>query len=99
MGLLQKELEFWLASLPAIGAMKSTGIVRKVDELGRIVLPSELRKSLGIEVKDSLEIYTSGDSVILKKYLPACVFCGEANDIITFKGKNICKNCLRQVSK
>ena len=79
--------------------MKSTGIVRKVDELGRIVLPSELRKSLGIEVKDSLEIYTSGDSVILKKYLPSCVFCGEANDIITFKGKNICKNCLRQVSK
>lgn len=79
--------------------MKSTGIVRKVDELGRIVLPSELRKSLRIEVKDSLEIYTSGDSVILKKYLPACVFCGEANDIITFKGKNICKNCLRQVSK
>ena len=79
--------------------MKSTGIVRKVDELGRIVLPSELRKSLGIEVKYSLEIYTSGDSVILKKYLPACVFCGEANDIITFKGKNICKNCLRQVSK
>ena len=79
--------------------MKSTGIVRKVDELGSIVLPSELRKSLGIEVKDSLEIYTSGDSVILKKYLPACVFCGEANDIITFKGKNICKNCLRQVSK
>lgn len=79
--------------------MKSTGIVRKVDELGRIVLPSELRKSLGIEVNDSLEIYTSGDSVILKKYLPACVFCGEANDIITFKGKNICKNCLRQVSK
>lgn len=71
--------------------MKSTGIVRKVDELGRIVLPSELRKSLGIEVKDSLEIYTSGDSVILKKYLPACVFCGEANDIITFKGKIFAK--------
>lgn len=69
--------------------MKSTGIVRKVDELGRIVLPSELRKSLGIEVKDSLEIYTSGDSVILKKYLPACVFCGEANDIITFKGLSL----------
>ena len=79
--------------------LKQTGVTRKIDELGRIVLPSELRKSLGIEVKDSLEIYTSGDSVILKKYLPACVFCGEANDIITFKGKNICKNCLRQVSK
>ena len=79
--------------------MKSTGIVRKVDELGRIVLPSELRKSIGIDVKDSLEIYTSGDSVILKKYLPSCVFCGEANDITTFKNKNICKNCLRQISK
>lgn len=79
--------------------MKSTGIVRKVDELGRIVLPSELRKSLGIDVKDSLEIYTSGDSVILKKYLPSCVFCGEANDITIFKNKNICKNCLRQISK
>lgn len=79
--------------------MKSTGIVRKVDELGRIVLPSELRKSLGIDVKDSLEIYTSGDSVILKKYLPSCVFCGEANDITVFKNKNICKNCLRQIAK
>ncbi len=79
--------------------MKSTGIVRKVDELGRIVLPSELRKSLGIEVKDSLEIYTSGDSVILKKYLPSCIFCGEANDVIIFKDKNICKNCLRQIKK
>jgi len=79
--------------------MKSTGIVRKVDELGRIVLPSELRKSLGIDVKDSLEIYTSGDSVILKKYLPSCVFCGEANDITVFKNKNICKNCLKQIAK
>lgn len=79
--------------------MKSTGIVRKVDELGRIVLPSELRKSLGIDVKDSLEIYTSGDSVILKKYLPSCIFCGEANDITVFKNKNICKSCLKQISK
>lgn len=79
--------------------MKSTGIVRKVDELGRIVLPSELRKSLGIDVKDSLEIYTSGDSVILKKYLPSCIFCGEANDITVFKNKNVCKNCLKQISK
>lgn len=79
--------------------MKSTGIVRKVDELGRIVLPSELRKSLGIDVKDSLEIYTSGDSVILKKYLPSCIFCGEANDITIFKNKNVCKNCLKQISK
>ena len=79
--------------------MKSTGIVRKVDELGRIVLPSELRKSLGIEIKDSLEIYVSGDSIILKKYLPACIFCDEANEITVFKGKNICIKCLKQLKK
>lgn len=78
--------------------MKSTGIVRKVDELGRIVLPMELRKSLDIDNKDSLEIYIEGDSIILKKYMPACIFCGEANDVISFKGKNICKNCLKQIS-
>ena len=79
--------------------MKSTGIVRKVDELGRNVLPSELRKSLGIEIKDSLEIYVSGDSIILKKYLPACIFCGEANEVTVFKGKNICSKCLKQLKK
>ena len=79
--------------------MKSTGIVRKVDELGRIVLPSELRKSLGIEIKDSLEIYVSGDSIILKKYLPACIFCGEANEVTVFKGKNICSKCLKQLKQ
>ena len=79
--------------------MKSTGIVRKVDELGRIVLPSELRKSLGIEIKDSLEIYVSGDSIILKKYLPACIFCGEANEVTVFKGKYICSKCLKQLKK
>ena len=77
--------------------MKSTGIVRKVDELGRIVLPMELRKSLDIDKKDSLEIYVDGDSIILKKYMPACIFCGEADDVISFKGKNICKNCLKQI--
>ena len=79
--------------------MKSTGIVRKVYVLGRIVLPSELRKSLGIEIKDSLEIYVSGDSIILKKYLPACIFCGEANEVTVFKGKNICSKCLKQLKK
>ena len=56
--------------------MKSTGIVRKVDELGRIVLPIELRRTLDIDVKDALEIYVEGSQIILKKYEPACVFCG-----------------------
>ena len=78
--------------------MKSTGIVRKVDELGRIVLPSELRKSLGIDIKDPLEIYVSGESIILKKYLPACVFFFFLDNITSFKNKNICKTCLKQIA-
>lgn len=79
--------------------MKSTGIVRKVDELGRIVLPIELRKNLDINIKDPLEIYVDGNSVILKKYLPACIFCGEATDIVQFQGRNICSSCLTDISK
>lgn len=74
--------------------MKSTGVVRKVDELGRIVIPVELRRTLNIDVKDALEIYVDGDQVILKKYEPACIFCGDARDVINYKSKNICKNCL-----
>ncbi|MDO5547837.1 MAG: AbrB/MazE/SpoVT family DNA-binding domain-containing protein [Eubacteriales bacterium] len=78
--------------------MKSTGIVRKVDELGRVVLPIELRRTLGIEVKDSLEIYVDGSQIILKKYEPACIFCGNALDVVNIKGKNICKSCLSEIS-
>jgi transcriptional pleiotropic regulator of transition state genes len=77
--------------------MKSTGIVRKVDELGRVVLPIELRRTLNIDQKDSLEIYVDGDRVILKKYHPACVFCGEADNVKHFKGKNICQNCIDEL--
>jgi len=79
--------------------MKSTGIVRKVDELGRVVLPIELRRSLDIEEKDALEIYVDGNSVILKKYEPDCIFCGNAREVINFKGKNICSACLRDMKK
>lgn len=77
--------------------MKSTGIVRKVDELGRIVLPIELRRNLGIEEKDSLEIYVEGNSVILRKYAPSCIFCDDATDVINFKGKNVCPKCLAEL--
>ena len=77
--------------------MKSTGIVRKVDELGRIVLPIELRRTMGIEVKDALEIYVDGDHIVLKKYEPSCVFCGNAKDIIHFKGKNACSDCAHEL--
>ena len=79
--------------------MKSTGIVRKVDELGRIVLPLELRKTLNIDTKDSLEIYVEGDSIILKKYAPCCIFCGESNEVTTFKDKNVCNNCKKELAK
>lgn len=75
--------------------MKSTGIVRKVDELGRIVLPIELRRTLDIAEKDCLEIYMDGESIVLKKYQPACIFCDEAGGITVFHGKNICAGCMK----
>jgi len=74
--------------------MKSTGITRKVDELGRVVIPIELRRTLGIEEKDPLEIFVDGDRIILRKYEPSCVFCGSAADVTNFKGKNVCQSCL-----
>ena len=74
--------------------LKSTGIVRKVDELGRVVLPKELRNTLDIKEKDSLEIYVDGENVILKKYVPACSFCNNASEISIFKGRNVCRECL-----
>lgn len=79
--------------------MKSTGIVRKVDELGRIVLPIELRRTLDIAEKDSLEIYVDEDMIILRKYQPACVFCDKAKDVVVYKGKNVCKDCLEELKK
>ncbi|SHH76631.1 MULTISPECIES: AbrB/MazE/SpoVT family DNA-binding domain-containing protein [Sporanaerobacter] len=79
--------------------MKSTGIVRKVDELGRVVIPIELRRTLEIAEKDALEIYVDGEQIILKKYAPACIFCGQAKDVQVFKGKNICPACLEELKK
>ena len=79
--------------------MKSTGVVRKVDELGRIVVPIELRRTMDISVKDTLEIFVEGDKIILKKYHPACIFCENAKDVISYKGKMICKDCLNELKK
>lgn len=81
------------ADLRRRNMLKSTGIVRKVDELGRVVIPIELRRTLGIDEKDSLEIYVDSERIILKKYEPACVFCGNADHVNIFKGKNVCKEC------
>ncbi len=74
--------------------MKATGIVRKVDELGRIVLPIELRRNLNIEERDSLEIFVEGESIILKKYELSCVFCGDTNDVYLYMDKNVCGKCI-----
>ncbi|MCW2277533.1 AbrB/MazE/SpoVT family DNA-binding domain-containing protein [Heliophilum fasciatum] len=73
--------------------MKSTGIVRKVDELGRVVIPIELRRTMGIDEKDPLEIYVDAEKIILKKYEPACVFCGSASQVQNFRNKIVCKEC------
>lgn len=77
--------------------LKSTGIVRKVDELGRVVIPIELRRTLGIAEKDSLEIYVDGERIILKKYEPACIFCGSAEHIHFYKEKVICEPCRQEL--
>ena len=77
--------------------MKATGIVRKVDELGRIVLPIELRRTLDIAERDPLEIYVDGSSIILNKYQPACIFCDSGRSVSLFKGKSVCARCLRQL--
>ncbi len=79
--------------------MKATGIVRKIDDLGRIVLPKELRRTMNINKKDPMEIYVEGDgTIILKKYQPACIFCGSADDVFEFRGKVICKECMDKMT-
>lgn len=78
--------------------MKSTGIVRRVDELGRIVIPIELRRTMGIGIKDPLEIFVDGEKIILKKYEPDCIFCGNVEDVSNYHGKNICNGCLSELA-
>ena len=86
-----------LKDLKERNAMKSTGMVRKVDELGRIVLPAEIRQNMDIETRDSLEIYTDGDRIILQKYHPACIFCTNADNLVYFNQKRICPECLAKI--
>lgn len=77
--------------------LKSTGVVRKLDQLGRIVLPKELRTVLNLREIYALEIYVDGEEIILKKYEPACIFCGDAREVVNYRGKNICKKCLEEM--
>lgn len=73
--------------------MKAIGIVRPIDSLGRITLPAELRHTMDIDVDDTVEFYTEGDKIIMRKYQPACIFCSSADEISTYKGKKICGKC------
>jgi transcriptional pleiotropic regulator of transition state genes len=77
--------------------MKSTGVVRKVDELGRIVLPIEIRKTLDIQQKDAIEIFIDEDKIILQKYQPACIFCNQVDDVVYFSGKRVCTACIEKM--
>ena len=77
--------------------MKSTGVVRQLDNLGRVVLPIELRRTMGIGVKDLLEVFVDGEDIILRKYQPACLFCGSQEDVAEYRGKSICRACLEQL--
>lgn len=79
--------------------MKTTGIVRKVDDLGRIVLPIELRRMLDIAERDELEIYMDQDRIILQKYEPACVFCGMARELVSYNSKNVCRSCIGKMQE
>ena len=79
--------------------MKSTGIVRKIDELGRIVLPIELRNSMGLSPKDTLEIFVDDEKIILKKYQPACIFCANADNVTFLCDKRICADCLKKLKE
>lgn len=79
--------------------MKSTGIVRKLDELGRITLPIELRRNLDVNERDPLEIFVDEDRIILKKYDPSDIFTGEMDDLVEYKGKKVSKKTIRELAK
>lgn len=78
--------------------MKSTGIIRKLDELGRVVIPIELRNKFNLSEKDPLEIYVDGSNIILKKYEINCIFCGKSENLKEFKDKQICSSCLNKLN-
>ena len=79
--------------------MKSTGIVRKVDELGRIVIPTELRRVFKIDIKDAMEIFVDNEMIILQKYKPGCIFCDNVDNTEVFEGRNICRECITKITR
>ena len=79
--------------------MKATGIIRKLDDLGRIVLPIEFRRTLDIAERDEIEIFMENDRIILQKFEPACIFCASSRGLISYKGKNVCQSCVQKMSE
>ena len=79
--------------------MKSTGIVRKIDALGRMILTSELRENFNLKEGDALEIFTSNDMIVLKKYTPADIFTGEMDNLIEYKGKKVSVNTIKELAR
>lgn len=79
--------------------MKSTGIVRRIDNLGRVVLPIELRRTFDLNKEDPVEIFLDDEFILLKKYQPSCIFCNEASDVVNYNGKLICRDCIQKISK
>ena len=78
--------------------MKATGIIRRVDELGRVVIPIEIRNKFNIVEKDPIEIYVNDSSIILKKYEPNCIFCGSTENLVEYKDKLVCDKCSKQLN-
>lgn len=77
--------------------MKATGIVRRIDDLGRVVIAKELRKTLGINDGDPLEAFVEGENIILRKYQPGCAFCGAVEGVQPYKGKFVCPKCAAEI--
>ena len=77
--------------------MKSTGIIRRMDELGRVVIPIEIRNQFNIVEKDPIEIYVDGSSIVLKKFEPKCIFCGNTKNLLEYHNKLICKDCSKKI--
>ena len=79
--------------------MKSTGIIRRMDELGRVVIPIEIRNQFNIAEKDPMEIYVDGSSIVLKKFEPNCIFCGNTKNLLEYKDKLICEKCSKKIGE
>jgi transcriptional pleiotropic regulator of transition state genes len=79
--------------------LKSTGVVRRLDDLGRVVMPKELRRTLGIDAGDPVEFFVDGERVVIKKYTPGCMLCGSLEQLHTIEGKQICMECRIKIGR